>query len=67
MKRFLIIWLVMMQVWKVSAQQIPISSLFAENPFLYNPAVAGSDNGFKIRMNNRFQWMGFDDAPITNQ
>ena len=53
--------------WKISAQQIPVSSLFVENPFLFNPAVAGTDNGFKVRMNNRFQWMGFEDAPVTNQ
>jgi type IX secretion system PorP/SprF family membrane protein len=52
--------------WQVFAQQIPISSFFVENPFLFNPAVAGSDDGFKIRMDNRFQWMGFEDAPITN-
>ena len=52
---------------QVSAQQIPPSSLFAENPFLFNPAVAGTDKGWKIRMDNRFQWMGFGDAPITNQ
>ena len=67
MRRYLIhIWLVML-VGNVSAQQIPVSSLFVENPFLFNPAVAGTDNGFKIRMDNRFQWMGFTDAPITNQ
>ncbi len=50
----------------ISAQQIPISTLFVENPFLFNPAVAGTDKGFKLRMDNRFQWMGFEDAPITN-
>ena len=66
MKRYLILWL-MMLVWNVSAQQIPVSSLFVENPFLFNPAVAGTENGFKIRMDNRFQWIGFGDAPITNQ
>ncbi len=52
--------------WNSSAQQIPISSLYVENPFLLNPAIAGTDQGFKIRMDNRFQWMGFEDAPITN-
>jgi len=49
----------------VSAQQIPISTIFVENPFAFNPAVAGSDNGFKIRMDQRLQWLGFDDAPTT--
>ena len=68
MKRYLFILIGgFILCWTVSAQQIPVSSLFVENPFLFNPAVAGTDNGFKVRMNNRFQWMGFDDAPITNQ
>ena len=53
--------------WTVSAQQIPISTIFIENPFVFNPAVAGTDNGFKLRMNNRLQWLGFGDAPVTNQ
>ncbi len=69
MKRFLFLLIsgYILLGWKVSAQQIPISSLFVENPFLFNPAVAGTDKGFKLRMDNRFQWMGFEDAPITNQ
>lgn len=66
--RYLVFWLmgVMMLGLRVSAQQIPISTLYVENPFLFNPAVAGSDNGFKLRMNNRLQWLGFGDAPVTN-
>ena len=69
MKRYLILWLsgLMMLGWTVSAQQIPISTIFVENPFAFNPAVAGTDNGFKLRMNNRLQWLGFGDAPVTNQ
>ena len=56
----------MMLGWTVSAQQIPISTIFIENPFAFNPAVAGTDKGFKLRMDNRLQWLGFTDAPITN-
>ena len=50
----------------VRSQQIPFSTIFVENPFIFNPAVAGSDNCFKIRMTNRIQWMGFGDGPFTN-
>jgi type IX secretion system PorP/SprF family membrane protein len=64
---FLIMSGLVILVWKVSAQQIPVSYLFVENPFFIYLAVAGTDNGFKVRMDNRFQWIGFDDAPITNQ
>ncbi len=69
MKRYLLLLIggLLFRNLDVSAQQIPISSLFVENPFLFNPAVAGTDKGFKIRMDNRLQWVGFDDAPITNQ
>ena len=66
MKKYLNIWsLWMMLSWTVSAQQIPVSTMFAENPFAFNPAVAGTGNGFKLRLNNRMQWVGFGDAPVT--
>ena len=66
MKKFFILCMVSMVFgWAVSAQQIPISTIFVENPFAFNPAIAGTDNGFKLRMNNRMQWVGFGDAPAT--
>jgi len=49
----------------VSAQQVPISTLFVENPFAFNPAIAGTDNSFLVRINHRSQWLGFVDAPVT--
>jgi len=68
MKRYFIIWIgCMMLSWTVSAQQIPISTIFVENPFAFNPAVAGTSNGFKVRMYNRMQWVGFGDGPVTTQ
>ncbi|MDR3093295.1 MAG: type IX secretion system membrane protein PorP/SprF [Bacteroidales bacterium] len=68
MKKYLFLW--MCGCWlsqNALAQQIPVTTLFIEDQFLYNPAVAGTDDGFKVRMNNRFQWTGFTDAPVTNQ
>lgn len=47
-------------------QQSPEFTLYMMNPFLYNPAVAGTANYWEIRSNHRFQWVGFKDAPITN-
>jgi len=64
--KILLSGLLIIVTWTVSAQQIPISTIFVENPFAFNPAVAGSDNGFKVRLNSRIQWMGFGDGPITN-
>ena len=62
-----IIWLIilMLTVGISSAQQIPFATIFVENPFAFNPAVAGSSNGFKVRLNSRIQWMGFGDGPFT--
>lgn len=48
------------------AQQKPLSTLFMTNPFVLNPALAGTNNYFQVISQNRFQWVGFTDAPITN-
>lgn len=50
----------------IRAQQRPLSTLFMTNPFAINPALAGTHNYFQVVSNNRFQWVGFEDAPITN-
>jgi type IX secretion system PorP/SprF family membrane protein len=48
------------------AQQDPLSTQFMTNPFALNPALAGTNNYFQVISSNRFQWVGFTDAPITN-
>jgi type IX secretion system PorP/SprF family membrane protein len=68
MKKYIFLWMCGC-LWLGSeglSQQIPEATLFVEDQFLFNPSVAGTDDGFKVRMDNRFQWMGFADAPITN-
>ena len=50
----------------LAGQQEPLTTLFMTNPFLINPALAGTHNYFQVCSNNRFQWIGFTDAPITN-
>jgi type IX secretion system PorP/SprF family membrane protein len=47
-------------------QQEPQNTLYMLNPFLTNPALAGTNNYYQIRTNHRFQWTGLKDAPITN-
>ncbi len=49
-----------------AAQQKPLSTQFMTNPFIINPAVAGTDNYFQVVSGNRFQWVGLTDAPTTN-
>ena len=67
MKKYIILWVSILAILgkTVSAQQIPISTIFVENPFAFNPAVAGSDKCFKLRLDQRLQWLGFSDAPST--
>lgn len=48
------------------AGQDPIYSQFMTNPFLINPALTGTYNYYQIITNNRIQWVGMANAPITN-
>jgi type IX secretion system PorP/SprF family membrane protein len=51
---------------KIEAQQIPQFTQYMFNNYITNPAVAGTYNYYQIRMNNRYQWVGMNDAPNTN-
>jgi len=67
MKR--IIGLILISVaagYSAFAQQDPLSTMFMTNPFVLNPAIAGTNNYFQVNSSNRFQWVGLSDAPITN-
>jgi len=48
------------------SQQEPQYTLYMLNPFMTNPAIAGTNNYYQIRSNHRFQWTGLKDAPVTN-
>ena len=47
-------------------QQDPLSTLFMTNPFVLNPALAGTNPYFQVNSSSRFQWIGITDPPITN-
>jgi hypothetical protein len=47
MKKLTTLFLLFISV-SLSAQQLPDFSLYRENAFLYNPAVAGTDQAFKL-------------------
>ncbi len=49
----------------VHAQQTPQYSQYMVNPFLYNPALAGSEDYVDIKVGHREQWRGLDNAPRT--
>lgn len=69
MKRKLILFLagfLLINAFKVQAQQDYQLTLYMLNPFIYNPAIAGVANFWQIRSNHRFQWVGMTDPPVTN-
>ncbi len=49
----------------LSAQQIPDFSLFRENAFVYNPAVAGTDQASIVNLSVRKQWTNINESPFT--
>ena len=51
--------------FKGFAQQIPLFSQYQMNKYVYNPAVAGSEDFLDIRFMQRYQWRGITDAPRT--
>lgn len=66
MKKNKIIILFLIPVLKFVSQQNSVYTNFLMNAYIYNPAIAGSDDGFYVNMLYRNQWMGFsNDAPKT--
>lgn len=49
----------------LQAQQLPQYTQFAINPYLVNPALAGTEDFIDLRAGYRSQWTGFNDAPQT--
>lgn len=49
----------------MSAQQLPLFSLYQENLYMLNPAFGGMNPWFDVKGVNRSQWTGLTDAPRT--
>jgi len=47
------------------AQQTPLYSLYMFNEFAYNPALAGAKDYYEAQVNNRYQFVGIENAPVT--
>ncbi len=47
------------------AQQLPQYTQYMLNDFVINPAIAGKNNYYDCKSNNRYQWVGLTDAPRT--
>ncbi|MBS1731230.1 MAG: type IX secretion system membrane protein PorP/SprF [Bacteroidetes bacterium] len=49
----------------VFAQQRPYYSQYNLNDFIINPAIAGIENYWDLKISHRHQWAGLDGAPVT--
>jgi type IX secretion system PorP/SprF family membrane protein len=49
----------------LQAQQLPQYTQFSLNPYLFNPALAGTEDFVHVQANIRSQWTGFKGAPQT--
>ena len=47
-------------------QQSPLYTQYMFNPFMINPAITGTHSYYQIWLNSRLQWIGMNDAPVTN-
>ncbi len=65
-KTTLISILLLGSLFKAFSQQDPLYTQFMNNPFLINPALAGTYPYYQIMLNSRIQWVGIPDAPMTN-
>ncbi len=48
------------------SQQVPVYNHYFINPYLYNPAEAGSEGYTTLQLNHRQQWRGIDGAPVVS-
>lgn len=47
------------------AQQRPYYTQYILNDFIINPALAGIENYWDVKVSHRHQWVGLDGAPVT--
>jgi len=63
--RLILAIVVVMGGWSAHAQQDAMFTHYMYNTMAINPAYAGSRDALTITSLNRFQWVGFKGAPMT--
>jgi type IX secretion system PorP/SprF family membrane protein len=64
LKRIFLILIVFITL-RSEAQQRPYYTQYIMNNYLINPAVAGIENYWDLKLSHRMQWVGLQDAPVT--
>jgi len=65
MKKHILLIIILSIGTSAFAQQIPLYSQYNVNPYVINPAYAGSKSGLEIRASYRTQWQNFPTSPVT--
>lgn len=66
MKKLIIIAsIAFVSVAGLKAQQLPQYSQYMRNQYMVNPAAAGLYNFVDVTMSGRWQWVGFNNSPMT--
>ncbi|WP_419800598.1 PorP/SprF family type IX secretion system membrane protein [Mucilaginibacter sp.] len=60
-----VLLLIVMLQTDVKAQLNPLAAQYFQNQYLFNPAMAGIDEGLNINLNVRKQWSSIPGAPAT--
>jgi type IX secretion system PorP/SprF family membrane protein len=64
-KRFVLIWFFLIALSIKGIGQIsPLSDQYLINPFLTNPAIAGTSRYSPLALSARQQWLGMNGAPV---
>jgi len=66
MRKILVISIFLLITTQIYGQSIPVYSHYFMNPYLYNPAYAGSEGKGALFLTHRRQWVGIDGAPVTS-
>lgn len=64
LKKGLLVFFIVCSNWAI-AQQRPYYTQYIMNNYLINPAVAGIENYWDVKLSHRLQWVGINDAPVT--
>ncbi|HWB26241.1 MAG TPA: type IX secretion system membrane protein PorP/SprF [Chitinophagaceae bacterium] len=65
MKKLTLIIIVMLVALQLYAQQRPYYTQYVLNDFIINPAVAGIENYWDVKLSHRHQWVGLEGSPVT--
>ena len=64
-RSLLILYIITLTILAANAQQEPVYSQYTMNQYLINPAFAGSEGYTSFNLTARQQWLGFENAPMT--